>query len=166
MGRNTYRAFAASTELRQSYLEWLSTFEWDLAITINANKILTQMQQQHVLRQIDGVINREFRGPRYANGAEDTRVRIVGAPESKLSGVHFHIAVGIPNDLPIAAKALRSRRAVSGLLKPQGKAGLLPSASIHIQPCDVGWIGYVLKGVTHATLVYVRGLSEPTSSSS
>ncbi len=146
--------------LRQGWRDWLRHHDFCLAVTVNANRPLALDRQEHVLRQIDGKLNRAFCGPRFARLPDGERVGIVGVPETKVSGVHFHCAVAIRQPLSDDDKVRIARGSLSSLTQIRSVRGaLLPGASIHVTPCDAGWGEYIVKSIVFETIVYARGLS-------
>jgi hypothetical protein len=110
-------SFRSSESIRSVYIEWLSSQEFDLAITVNVNRLLPWYREEQVIRVIDGKLNRHFLGPRYSRLPEPQRVFIVGVAEYKLSGVHFHLAVRIPKSLPLEDKRSATADAIDQLLR-------------------------------------------------
>jgi len=70
--------------------------------------------------------------------------------------VHFHCAINIPSAISRDEKRLTVQQALQQFLKR-----CVPSACIDIKPCDLQWLEYILKNVTTASMLYIRGLSRP-----
>jgi hypothetical protein len=148
-----------SHPVRDAYRDWLVAVDFELAVTINANIPLSEDRCRQILRAIDGKVNRLFLGPRYSRRPEHQRVCFVGVPERKASGVHFHIALKIPVSMSLRLKRWFLNRALNVFLRSERNGRrFLPSASIHVQPCDTGWIDYIVKNVWADTQVYLSGV--------
>lgn len=159
-------SFHTAASLRHDYSSWLARYGFNLAVTVNANRELHLHRQETIVRAIDGKLNRVFLGPRFSRLPEADRVGIVAVPETKLTSVHFHIALRIP--VPVRSSILRSatKESIESLLRVERNGRrFLPWASVDVRVCDSGWLPYIVKSVTETTLVYVRGLppADPSS---
>lgn len=142
--------------IRTAYSHWFAAYPFDLAITINANWKSNEYQQGRLIRAIDGTLNRVFLGPRYSRLPQHCRLGFAGVPEKKLLAFHFHIALEIRTQHALPTKQHITEATLDSLLS---RNGLLPRASIHVQPYrDAGWLRYILKSVTPTTHIYVNGL--------
>ena len=155
-------SFYSSEYLRTAYEEWFKQQPFELAVTINANQKLTLQSEHHVLEVVDAKLNRTFLGRHFSRLAESERIALVGVPEHKLKGVHFHLAVRIPVSIALDIKRTETQRALDILLKaPRNGRRLLPGASIDVRYADAKWISYVLKGLQEQTTIYIRGVVSP-----
>jgi hypothetical protein len=159
-------SYQSAAALRSEYTTWLRTYNFHLAITINANTLLpTINDQMKLIEAVDGKLNRKFLGNRYTALPEHSRIGLVAVSEHKLCADHFHFAIRFPSALRASvrdeAAAERVRKILSTFLKsPRFGRTYLPAASIDVRAChdSAGWIDYILKNVTETVPVYVRGL--------